>query len=137
MKLVGCLELQAIKVESKKEMSKILELVADALTKGKDEELIMAASAALQVRICPQMAQAPLFAGSRHIVRKFASFESSPVPRLCMLKECSNVMSFLIGRDSPGTHTRSNRCSFPSSPSLLRPWQDISLPPVCLSSRQA
>ena len=53
MKLVGCLELQAIKVESKKEMSKILELVSDTLTKSKDEELMMAASAALQVRISP------------------------------------------------------------------------------------
>lgn len=50
MKLVGCLELQAIKVESKKEMSKILELVADALTKGQDEELMTAAAAALQVK---------------------------------------------------------------------------------------
>ena len=53
MKLVGCLELQAIKVESKKEMSKILELVSDTLTKCKDEKLMMAASAALQVRISP------------------------------------------------------------------------------------
>jgi hypothetical protein len=137
MKLVGCLELQAIKVESKKEMSKILELVSDTLIKCKDEELMMAASAALQVRISPQMAQAPRSAASRHRVLKCVSFESSSVPRSCMLQECSHNISFLIGRNSPGTCTRSNRCSFPSSPSWLRLWQGISLPQVCLSSRQA